>query len=290
MSFDVRPRLKTVNPNRRGWRRSITSEPSEGKLVAIVLELCHVPAITSAVPAEMNMRTSKKIRVVAVCLSLMSTAGLRAEEDYQKDSPEGLPPDFAKNYLIARNTVPPDGKFAVIYPTVDFSGSKEAKDFFVALNPFRVLAPLPTDEPYFENKNHGGVGADWSSDSSAVLITLDSKWGPSDVFLIELSGDKVKRITNMLQKTRELLRPKFRGTKPKPEPYNDLIDFVFLEEEGGACNFQGKDLVRIYTRATNDPKGDSKKPWNVVLDAKWDIAQAKFLFQKIKRVSRWPSD
>lgn len=36
-----------------------------------------------------------------------------------------------------------DKKFAVIYPTLEFSESKEGKDFLVALEPFSVLAPLP---------------------------------------------------------------------------------------------------------------------------------------------------
>jgi hypothetical protein len=90
-----------------------------------------------------------------------------------------------------------------------------------------VLATLPTDEPYFQNQSHGGVGAEWAGDGSSALITFDGKWGPRDVFLVELADDKVKRITNMLEKLRELVRPKFRAVKPKPEPYNDGVRIHF---------------------------------------------------------------
>ena len=232
-------------------------------------------------------RTSRITILLIVGLVLGAGRGL-AEEDYQKDSAEGLPPEYAKNYLIARNTVSSDEKFGVIYPTLEFADAakeaKDAKDYFVALKPFKVLAPLPTDYPYFAHQSHGGVGADWSGDGSATLITLDSKWGPGDVFLVELSGDKVKRITNLLEKTRDLLRPKFRAAKPKPEPYNDVIEFVFEEEEGGACNFEPNGIVRVYTKATNDPKGGPPRPWKALVDAKWDIAEAKFTSQKIKNV------
>src|SRR5689334_271299 len=94
----------------------------------------------------------------------------------------------------------PDKNVAVIYPTLDFSDSKEAKDFLVGLKPFRILAPLPTKFPYFQNESNGGLTADWLDDGAAALITLDSKWGPGDVFLVEFSDGAVKRITSLLDK------------------------------------------------------------------------------------------
>lgn len=211
----------------------------------------------------------------------ISSAAEPDADDYQKDSPAGLPPEYAKNYLVSKSSMSPDEKFALIYPTLAFSESKEAKNFLVALKPFSVLAPLPTDEPYFDSKSHGAMGADWSGDGTKVLITLDGKWGAWDVFLVELADDKVKRITNLLDKVRELLRPKFRAAKPKPKAYNDAYEFVFEEEEGGPCQFQGDDHVRIYTTATNDPKGITKRPWRMLVDGEWDIAQAKFVSQKV---------
>ena len=226
---------------------------------------------------------TSKFTVLLVAMGVVLTAGrLRAEED----SSEGLPPAYAKNYLVAKATVSRDEKFAVIYPTLDFSESKEAKDLFVALKPFKVLAPLPAQEPYSQNQSHGGVSADWSEDGNAALVTLDGKWGPRDVFLVELAAEKVKRITNLLDKARELVSPSFRATKPKPERYNDYYEFIFEEEEGGACAFEGKDLVKVYTKVTNDPKGDTKRPWRMLVDAKWDIAQAKFTSSKITKAKK----
>ena len=217
---------------------------------------------------------------VALCTGSVSAAEPDPEE-YQKDSGAGLPGEYAKNYLVLKSSVSPGEKFALIYPTREFSESTEAKNFLVALNPFRVLATLPTDEPYFDNKNHSALGAEWSEDGSTALITLDSKWGPADIWLVELADEKVKRMTNLLEKVRALLRPTFRAAKPKPEPYNDAFDFIFEEEEGGACQFAPDRLVKIYTKVTNDPKGVSKRPWRVLVEAEWDIAQAKFVSQKV---------
>ena len=226
------------------------------------------------------MRNWKAIAFVTVVLSLASVA-LAQDEDYQKDSADGLPAEYADHYLIAKSTMSPDEKFAVIYPTTDFSESEEAKNLFVALKPFKVLAILPTTELYYERKSYGAPGADWTEDGSKALITFDGKWGANDVFLIELAGGELKRTTNLTEKMRELLRPSFRAVKPKPPAYNDSYEFIFLEEEGGPCQFDGDGAVRIYVRATNDPKGGEKRRWKVLLDAKWNIAQAKFTSHKI---------
>ena len=32
----------------------------------------------------------------------------------------------------------------------------------MALNPFRVLATLPTDAPYLDDKSNSALGAEWS--------------------------------------------------------------------------------------------------------------------------------
>ena len=191
-----------------------------------------LPLVTSVV-------MTSRLRVVLLLWGLTIGIGgnIWAAEETGEDSAAGLPESYAKNYLVARSTMSPDGKFGVIYPTVDFSEAKEAKDFLVALKPFRVLAPLPTKYPYFQHESHGGIGADWLTDGSATLITLESKWGPGDVFLVEFSGGAVKRITSLLDKVTELLRPKFRAAKPKQEAYNDNYDFIFEQEEGKACSF-----------------------------------------------------
>jgi hypothetical protein len=201
------------------------------------------------------MMMKRRVTIFALVSALVLNSGgsvwaaeQESEEEYGKDSAAGLPGEYGKHYLVAKATMSPDEKFAVIYPTLEFSESKEAKNFLVALKPFKVLATLPTDELYFQDQSHGGVGADWSSNGSSVLITFDGKWGPRDVFLVDLADDKVKRITNMLEKLRELLRPKFRTAKPRSKAYNDGYEFIFEEEEGGACTFEGSRLVKSTRR------------------------------------------
>jgi hypothetical protein len=237
------------------------------------------------------MRTSKLVILLLVTFSSIAPSGsiwsAEPNPDDQTDSGAGLPGDYAKNYLVLRSSLSRDEKFALIYPTREFGEkSEDAKDFLVALNPFQVLGTLPTNEPYFDGKSNSSLGAEWSEDGSIALITLDGKWGPMNVWLVELSGDKVQRMTDLLGKAREVIQPKFRAAKPKPATFNGVYDFIFLQEEGGACMFDENRQVRVYCRVTNDPKGVSKRRWRVVIDAMWDVRQAKFVSQKIRPATK----
>jgi hypothetical protein len=187
---------------------------------------------------------------------------LAADEEPEaagEDSSAGLPDAYAKNYLIAASTISSDKKFAVIYPTLESEEAAEdakhperIKDYIVALQPFTVLGELQTKYPYFQNQNHGGISAEWSDDNSVALVTLDGKWGPHDVFLLEFHDGKLARTTNILAKAHDLLLPSYR--KSKAEPYNDNFDFIFDDEEGPVFKLDGTNRVVIDGDAVTDPR------------------------------------
>jgi hypothetical protein len=226
--------------------------------------------------------------IVAIAMtSIFSVLATNEEpEATGEDSSAGLPEEYAKNYLIAASTISPDKKFAVIYPTLEAEEAAEdakhperIKDYIVALQPFTVLGELQTKYPYFQNQNHGGISAEWSDDSSVVLITLDGKWGPHDVFLLEFRDGKLARTTNVLAKAHDLLLPDYR--KAKAEPYNDNFDFIFDGEEGPVFKLDGTNGVVIDGDAVTDPKGISRRRWTAHLKAVWNIPEAKFTSKKV---------
>jgi hypothetical protein len=231
------------------------------------------------------MNTPGNFAILFVAATVFNLSNLRANEEAgapEEDSSTGLSEAYAKNYLVARATVSPDKKFAVIYPTADFSESPEAKDYVVALLPFNILRPLETKWPYFQHESHGGISAEWSDDSSVALITLDGKWGPHDIFLLEFQDGKLSRMTNILAKAHDLLLPDYR--KAKPERYNEYFDFIFENEDNPICELDGVRQVLIDGQATTDPKGiPGTRAWDARFKAVWDIAQAKFTSQKVTR-------
>ena len=226
--------------------------------------------------------------VVMIGCCLCALAADEEPEAAGEDSSTGLPDAYAKNYLIAANTISPDKKFAVIYPTLeaeeaanDANHPERIKDYIVALQPFTQLGELQTKYPYFQNQNHGGISAEWSDDSSVVLITLHGKWGPHEVFLLEFHDGKLARTTNILAKAHDLLLPSYR--KSKANPYNDNFDFIFGGEDGPGFKLDGANRVIIDGDATTDPKGLSDHRWSAQLKAVWDVSQGKFTSQKITR-------
>jgi hypothetical protein len=226
--------------------------------------------------------------VIMIGCGLSVLAADEESEAAGENSSAGLPDAYAKDYLIAANTISPDKKLAVIYPTLESEEAAEnanhperIKDHIVALQPFVVLGQLQTKYPYFQNQNHGGISAEWSADSSVALITLDGKWGPHDVFLLEFRDGKLARTTNILAKAHDLLLPDYRNSKA--EPYNDNFDFVFDGEEGPVFKLDGAGRVVINGDAVTDPKGLSEHRWSAHLKAVWNVAQAKFTEQKITR-------
>jgi hypothetical protein len=235
--------------------------------------------------------------IVAFAMTSIPSAIAANEEPEAagEDSSAGLPEQYAKDYLIAGSTVSPDKKFAVIYPTLEAEeAAKNAnhpegvKNYVVALQPFTVLGELQTKYPYFQNQSNGGISAEWSNNSSVVLITLDGKWGPHDVFLLEFRDGKLARTTNVLAKAHDLLLPDYR--KSKAEPYNDIFDFIFDGEDGPVFKLDGANRVIIDGDATTDPKGISEHRWSAQLKAVWNLAQAKFTEEKITRNRAKESD
>jgi hypothetical protein len=225
---------------------------------------------------------------ISCSFSLLAADGESSEQG--EDSSSGLPEQYAKDYLIARDTISPDKKIAVIYPTLEVEEAAEKanhpwriKDYLVALQPFAVLRPLDTKLPYFQHENQGGISAEWSDGSSVALITLDGKWGPHDVFLVEFHEGKLSRITNILRKAHDLLVPSWRESKA--ERYNDIFDFVFMED--ATFKLDGTSRVTINASAETSPNiasedlRPSDRAWRGHVEATWDIAQAKFTSEKV---------
>jgi sugar lactone lactonase YvrE len=207
----------------------------------------------------------------SVFLAGRSASEPEEEAESESDSSTGLPDKYAKNYLIARSTISPNKKFAVIYPNDDYYQSADnAKDYVVTLQPFSILGALQAEEPYFQHQSHGGISAEWSDDSSVALITLDGKWGPHDVFLVEFHNGKPNRMTNILRKAHELLPPNNRKA-------------IFIEDEDTAFQLDGTSRVAINASVQTSPNdlGLSPDAWNGHVEATWDVKHAKFTSKEV---------
>ena len=224
--------------------------------------------------------------VVALCL-IASLELVAAEENSKADFSAGLPKEYAGKYLLAANTLSPDKTIGVIYPKAgicDQGSEKDCKNFLVQLKPFNVLATLKTDWPHFENKNHGGIDAHWAKNNAAVVVTLESKWGPGDIFLYELKAGQLARSTDLIPKIRALLEPDFRkamGVRAKKDQFSFILE---SSPDKPTIGLKGS-TVRINVDATTNPKRTpGEKAWDGRVEAIWDIPQARFTSQKVTRL------
>ncbi len=191
------------------------------------------------------------------------------EAESETDSSTGLPDKYAKNYLIARSTISPNKRFAVIYPTDDYyQSSDNAKDYLVTLQPFSILGALQAEEPYFQHQSHGGISAEWSDDSSVALITLDGKWGPRDVFLAEFHNGKPSRMTNVQRKAHDLLPPNYRKA-------------IFVEDTTFQLDGTSRVVIDANVHTSPNDLGLSPDTWRGHVEATWDVKQAKFTSEEV---------
>src|SRR4029077_20810365 len=178
---------------------------------AVGFDLVNQFVIAVCKPKEHNRAPSMRLPfafvLMVACAIGCGFSVIAADQESQdegEDSSAGLPDEYAKNYLVARSTVSPDKKFAVIYPTLEAekaadkaSDAERIKDYIVALQPFTIIKALDTKVPYFQHESKMGLSAEWPDDSAVGLITLDGWWGPQDVFLVEFRDGKLSRITNI---------------------------------------------------------------------------------------------
>jgi hypothetical protein len=197
----------------------------------------------------------------------------------------GYPDVFNLEYMIDQDSISPDHNFAVVHGTR--AALEESlgmlQDFLVTLHPFHILGLIEAAYPYAEGENHSGMEVTWSADSSTALVQIDGKWGPRSEHLIELRNSRIARQTDLVAEVHKLLMPDYR--KSKAGRYNDLFDFILETDNGGGFTLEKNGRVRISSEATTDPKGVEANRWNAKVEAVWDVAQAKFLTQKVTRES-----
>ena len=209
------------------------------------MELCRAEREATVVN-EPNLGRRLRLWIGAIVTILVSWAAFGSEPE--TDSSADLPEAYGNNYLVAASTLSPDKRLAVIYPKRDPEEFPKGKDYIVSLQPFAVLGSLDTKWPYFYHENHAGISAEWSSDSSIALVTIDSKWGPGDIFLLEFADGKLKRATNLLAKIHALLLPDYRKVKPRATMITSISFLKMIRNQHRSVAWRARSLCRLMLR------------------------------------------
>lgn len=211
------------------------------------------------------------------------------EEADSRELPAAAPAALREHYLLAEKSTSPDGRYAIIFPKQSPEDDPGVQDQVIELATFTPVGAVKTKDPYFRGRNHGGISAEWSADSANVLVTLDSKWGPNEVHLLELRGGRVARSSALLAPAQALLLPDFR--RARAERFNPSYAFVWEspDEDGdpaAVAKFAASGTVKVRVLGNTNPKGLSGvRSWRALFTGDWDIEQARYVKHAITRRS-----
>ncbi|MFT5469420.1 MAG: hypothetical protein ACI8UO_004541 [Verrucomicrobiales bacterium] len=167
--------------------------------------------------------------------------------------------EIPEGFVIAEGTLSPDGKFGVIAPDWDH-GEEQNSNAIVEVTTGRVVHTIQAETGY-QKMNHGGLYASWSKDGQQLLWTVDGKWFPRALILIDLGKNgKVEQTDllaacqdEMLKRSKAKFPAEYKATKEAggvgtAYPDGFTIGFNYQREE--ALKFP----LKIELDLTNDPK------------------------------------
>ncbi len=190
----------------------------------------------------------------------------------------------ALGYRVKLDSISPNEKYGVIYCSrpeiVRYEGSR-MRNYLVSLGPSRIIGTVGW-EAHFAGRNHSGLRVKWADSNLAALLTVNSKWGPGSVVLIEISGDRLVWQTNLSEQATAALESD--ALECGCEPYNDYFLFRLVSQDDDRWSFDVPGRVHIVCTGENYAKQMTMiKSWVAWLDAIWDIEQSGFILTTVSR-------
>jgi hypothetical protein len=194
----------------------------------------------------------------------------------------GYPDAFTLAYIVAPESISPNGKFGIIFDyNLSAVSDTDARNYLIAIKPVRILGMLNCD-PYFAGKNHGDLTVTWAPDNRAVLVTIGSKWGPGAVELVQLSDDRIENETPMLDRVYALLRSDYQ--KCGAERFNDYLAYLIDDDEDDSWTFDHQGQLHVDCTAVTNPKRDpNEKSWSAKFHGIWNVKEGRFVQQRVTR-------
>jgi len=221
----------------------------------------------------------------ALCSSNVAIAETAEDEevriDFHGPAPRpGYPDAFQLGYILLKRMISPNNRYAVVFPNQLL---EESPDFIVDIEDSRIIGFVPTEEPYFQGKNHGSLAASWSPDGSAVLVENGGKWSPNDLLLFEFRNGEISRQTDVLMPLQKFFAAARSKSEHRRVDETSAADISINELKWTT----GKNpRLQIKCDGETNPKEfEESDSWSGELTAVWDIAQRKFVQHNFANVT-----
>jgi hypothetical protein len=138
---------------------------------------------------------------------------------------------MAHGYRLRDEDVSPDGRFGVIHADADTIAPAKARNYLVALGPFRILGESKGAVYHQPNDGHGAIVVEWAKDNTAALVMVGHKWGTIGATLFELKEGRVTRRTDLYAKLYKGLMVAIFGIRSRYSCLASLLSFSSSSSE-----------------------------------------------------------
>ncbi len=210
-------------------------------------------------------------------LFLASIVIVRAQEESASPTAEEKSyPEVPKEYEVGKETLSPDGRFALLYPVRnEESDEASVPNVLVRLKPYAVLQEIDIGNGVGWIGSRGAPAAKWNG-NNFVAVWRKMKWGDEYLVIYEIENDKVKRVEKPWPEIVKYFDHDFHGRFLKKYP-KESDTYTFVSDDPHEKNFEFKDhklLLKIF--ADNKPNLAAGPHWTAELHAVWDLDTAKF--------------
>ncbi len=206
--------------------------------------------------------------LAVVCLASLGFGQGKAKTPEQ--SVAGVP----KEYVVGVESLSPNARFAILYPVREQGNDAELPpNLLVCLNPYAVVTRVGDDYGRVAGER-GQPLAKWNG-NSMVAIWTDRKWGMTDLSIIEIEADRIKRVHPIWRHVRLLFDKDFRERFLKKYPDEKGSGVIFVSQYQGTerkpeFEFKGRKVL-LDLFADNKPNLSSGPHWTASLHAAWNL-------------------
>jgi hypothetical protein len=186
--------------------------------------------------------------------------------------------DWPDGYVVRENTASPDGRYAVLVPTMEAWEKDESlseANYLADVKNHRVFGEIDKVD-YFEHQNHRGLAVFWASHSSICIVENDGRYGADSISVLEINDSTFTQteIGDRIQKSLD-------GAMKKQAHDHEMAGYV-----SPYFRFGTDRKIRVRALSQNNPKQfDDVKTYYALFQGTFDVAAKKFTVTDARSIS-----
>jgi len=177
--------------------------------------------------------------------------------------------NWPDGYVVPEGTTSPDGRYAVLVPTLETWENDESlaeSNYLADVQNHRVLGKIDKVD-YFDHQNHRGLAVFWAPQSSVCAIENDGRYGAESISVLEINDSSFSQteIGDRIQKSLD-------NAMKKQAHNHEMSGYVSPHFRFGPDR-----KVRVRALSQNNPKQfEDVKTYYALFQGTFDLAAKKW--------------